>query len=187
MIRSARRYLGAGVIAAVALVSSGCMNLPIVLTPNGGGNACPAGSWHVDSTTVFTALQTALGGVTITPSGSGIDLTLTPGSPNTWNLAVNQTIAVSSANVNGTGTVNGSASGTYTINGNKIVFTLGNLSGTLSVSGTAYGHTGSFTFSLPASGDISKLYGLSGSATYACNANGSLSLTFPNFLHRFHH
>jgi hypothetical protein len=186
MTRVARRYLGTGVIAAIALLTAGCIT-PVTLTPNGGATNCPAGSWHVDTTTVFTALESAFGGVTITPSGSGIDLTLTAGSPNTWNLTVDQTLTVTSTNVNGTGTVTGSASGTYTVDGNKITFTLGSLSGTLAVSGTAFGHSGSFTWSLPSSGAISKLYGLSGTATYACNADSTLSLTFSTFRHHLHH
>lgn len=186
MIRIARRSLGAGVIAAVALLASACVPLGVNLTSNGGGGTCPAGSWHVDTTTVFSTIQSALGGITITPSGNGIDLALNAGSPNTWNLTVNQTVAVASTDVNGTANITGSASGTYTTSGSTITFTLGSLSGTVNVSGTAFGHSGSFTWSLPASGDISKLYGLSGTATYACNANGTLSLTFPTFRHHLH-
>jgi hypothetical protein len=187
MHQVARRSLGAGIIALVALFASACVPHGVTLTPSGGNTTCPAGSWHLDSTTVFSTIQSALGGITITPSGTGVDLTLNSGSPNTWNLSVDQTVTVASTNVNGTATVTGSASGTYTTSGDQITFTLGNLSGTVAVSGTAFGHTGSFTWALPQSGGIAKLYGMSGSATYACNSNGTLSLTFPTFRHHFHH
>jgi hypothetical protein len=180
--RRGRIALGVGLLA---LLTAGCVPNSFTFTPTGGGGTCPDGSWHLSSSNVIEPLQTMLGDLTITPSGNGIDLTVMPGSPNTWLLTVDQTLTVSGANVNGTVTVAGAASGTYTAAADSITFTLGALNGTASFDGTAFGHAFSGSWSLPQSGEITQLYGLSGTASVACNANGTLTLTFPSFGHGF--
>jgi hypothetical protein len=169
----------------MAVLTAGCVPNSFTFTPSGGGATCPDGAWHLNSSTVTEPLQTLLGDLTITPSGNGIDLTVMPGSPNTWLLTVDQTLTVSGPSVNGTVTVDGAASGTYTADADSITFTLGALNGTATFDGTAFGHSFSGTWSLPQSGEITQLYGLSGTADLTCNGNGTLTLGFPSFGHGF--
>ena len=70
--------------------------------------------------------------------------------------------------------MNGSANGTYTVNGSTITFTLGAVSGTATYDVQAAGHDFSGTVSLPSSG-VQKLVGLSGTAPFSCSPS---ALTF---------
>jgi hypothetical protein len=176
-----RRSLAALCIGAFALVGAGCLPGGVTFQPGGGGGgACPAGTWVLTSQTITNSLQTLLGNATVTGSGSGVTLTLTPGSPNTWSLTADQMLHITASNVDVQASVNASASGTYTTSGNNITFTLQNLSGTIAASGTVFGHSFSINWPLSQSGDIQKLYGLSGTASYACNADGTLTLSLPS-------
>ena len=178
---AARRSFAAVCVGVFALVGAGCMAGGITFQPGGGGGStCPAGTWVLTSETITNSLQTLLGNATVTGSGSGVTLTLTQGSPNTWSLTANQLLHVTGSNFDVTASVNASASGTYTTSGNSITFTLQNVTGTVSASGTVFGHSFSISWPLGQSGEIQKLYGLSGTASYACNSDGTLTLALPS-------
>ena len=171
---------------AVAAFTVGCR--PVVLDPTGGNaNPCPQGSWTLNSESVTAPLSTFLGSATITTSGSGVNLTV--GTGNAWTLAADQTVhvVVPSPAVDVTATVKGSASGTYTLTGSTVSFTVTTVTGTVQYSGTVVGHTISGSLSLPSLGGAAQLWALHGSATFGCNSDGTLALTFPSFgmhLHR---
>jgi hypothetical protein len=177
----ARRFIAVVCLGAFGIIGTACIPAGVTLQPPpGGGNACPAGTWQLSSETITNALQTVLGSATVTGSGSGVTLTLTSGSPNTWSLNANQTLNITGSNFNVTASVNNaSASGTHTISGSNITFTLQNVSGTVNVSGTAFGQPFSTSLPLGQSDDVQGLYGLSGTANYTCNADGSLTLSLP--------
>jgi hypothetical protein len=150
----------------------------VTLQPT-GGNACPAGTWHLTAETVNETLDTVFGNATITASGSGITLTITTGSTNTWSLTGNQNLHASGSNFNVTASANPSASGTETITGSKITFTLKSITGTVSAHGTAWGHAITATFQLSQIGALQHLWGLSGTANFTCGAGGTLTLSLP--------
>jgi hypothetical protein len=181
------RYAAVGALGAFALVGTACLPRGVTLVPTGGSAAtCPAGTWHLASETVTGSLETLLGNATITTSGSGLTLKINTGTTSTWSLTGNQNIHITSTNINATASVNPAASGTDTITGSNITFTLKSVSGTVAASGTAFGHAFSINWPLGNSGAIKNLYGLSGTATFSCT-NGTLTLSLPTVHMGFKH
>ena len=181
MITRLRRSAAVVVLAlSMGALTAGC-NLVIFQPTPGGTNSCPQGSWTLDSESVATRLATFLGNATITPSGSGVQLVI--GTGNGWTLTADQTVhvVVASPAVDVTATVKGTATGTYTVSGSTMNFTVTTVTGTIQYSGTAMGHSISGSVSLPSLGSAARLWALNGSATFACNSNGDLGLTFSSF------
>ena len=180
LARKVVRYAAVGCLGAFALIGTACLPKGVTLQPTGSSNACPAGTWHLTAETVNATLDTVFGNATITASGSGLTLTITTGSTNTWSLKGNQSVHASGTNFNVTATANPSASGTETITGSKITFTLNTISGTVSAHGTAWGHAISASYQLSQIGQLQHLWGLSGTATFTCGAGGTLTLSLPD-------
>jgi hypothetical protein len=173
----ARRLIAVACIGAFGIIGTACLPAGVTLTTGGGGNTCPEGTWQLASETIPAALQTALGSATVTGS-SGVSLILTT---STWSLKANQNLQINGgSSFNVAALVNATASGMSTVNGSNITFTLQNLTGTASASGSAFGQPFSTNWTLGQSGEIQELYGLSGTAGYSCSTDGSsLTLSLP--------
>jgi len=169
-------------VVAMGALATGC-DLALLHPGSGSANAnaCPQGTWTLDAESVPTQVSTFLGTATITPSGSGVQLVL--GAGNDWTLTADQTVkvAVSSASLDGTATVKGTATGTYAVSGTKITFTLGNVTGTAGYSANVFGQTLSGSIALPKLGSVAKLWALNESATFTCGTGGDLGLKFGSF------
>jgi hypothetical protein len=175
-----------GLVLLISVLTSGCV--PILLHPTpGSSNSCPQGSWTLDSESVATQLSTFLGNATITPSGAGVQLVVDNG--NGWTLTADQTVhvVVASPPIDATATVKGTVTGTYTVSGSTLNFTVTNVTGTAQYSGSVFGHAVSGSVSLPSLGNAAKLWALSGSASFTCGSSGDLALTFPAFGMHLHH
>jgi hypothetical protein len=190
----ARRLIAVACMGAFAIIGTACIPAGVTLPPVGGGSSnCPAGTWQLTSETITNALQTLLGNATVTPSGSGITLTLTSGSSNTWSLSGTQNLQITGSNFDVTASVSPSASGTDTQTGTSgtggtgsLTFTSSNVNGTATVTGTVNGQPISVNWPLQQSGDIEGLYGLNATANYTCNSDGSLTLSLPQEQMDFH-
>jgi hypothetical protein len=172
----------AALVVSLGALATGC-DLAI-LHPGAGGttaNACPQGTWTLDSESVATKLPSFLGNATITPSGSGVKLVV--GTGNDWTLTADQTVrvVVDTPSIDATATVKGTATGTYTVSGSKLTFTLGNVTGDVKYSATAFGQTYSGSVALPKLGELAKMWALDESATFSCATNGDLGLKFGSF------
>jgi len=170
----------AALVVSMGALATGC-NLAILHPASGSTTSCPQGSWNLDTESVLTQLPTFLGAATITPSGSGVKLVI--GTGNDWTLTADQsvTVAVTTPKIDATATVNGTATGTYTVSGSTMTFTLANVTGTVNYSATAFGQTLSGSVALPSLGSAAKLWALNESATFTCGANGDLGLKFGSF------
>ena len=179
------RYTAVVCLGAFALVGTACLPKGVTLQPT-GGNACPAGTWHLSSEYVDGLMDTVFGSATLTTTittlSDGMTLTITTGSTDTWSLAGNQVVHAVGSNAAGstfdaTGTADPSASGTETITGSKITFTLQSITGTVTVHGTVWGSELSRTYKLDQIGQLERLWGLNGTGSFTCSASGTLSLS----------
>jgi hypothetical protein len=190
----ARRLIAVACVGAFAVIGTACMPVIGLQPPPGGNASCPEGTWTLSSDTITSALSTLLGSATVTPSGTGLTLTLTSGSPDTWSLGGTQSLHIVGMGFDVTATVSPTSSGTNTQTGTtgtggtgSLTFTSATLSGTAAVTGTVNGQPISFNWPLGHSGDIDTLYGLNATANYTCNSDGSLSLSLPTEQMDFHH
>jgi hypothetical protein len=190
----ARRLIAVACMGAFALIGTACLPAITLQPPLGGNATCPeGGTWTLSSDTITSALSTLLGNATVTPSGTGLTLTLTSGSPDTWSLGGTQTLHIVGTGFDVTATVSPTASGTNTQTGTSgtggtgsLTFMLSNLTGTAAVTGTVNGQPISFNWPLGQSDDIGGLYGLNATANYTCNSDGTLSLSLPQEQMDFH-
>lgn len=170
----------AGVVLLLGLIAVGCQ--PIQLINSGGtGPGCPAGTYTLSGLQIPNPIQTPWGpfSVTVAPGGS---VTLT-NTATTWDLKGNETFNVSGqlsfGPVSGTATVTFEGSGTYaTTSSTEATFTLGSVSGSLTVNGTVNGNSiPPITLQLPSSTQLDQLFSLKGVATYTCGGSQALTLT----------
>ena len=169
--------LGARVVlVVVAVVAAAGCNLNFL--PAGGSagtGACRPGTWTYQMVQLENPISTPFGSLSITRSGPGTTLTFTD---TTWSLTTDTTFTGTLTSpigtFDGTVTLNGSANGTYAVNGSDVTFTLTAVSGTATYDVQAGGQDLAGTLSLPASG-VQKLVGLSGTAPFSCS---STALTF---------
>ena len=180
LARKVVRYAAVGCLGAFALIGTACLPKGVTLQPTGSSNACPAGTWLLTAETVNATLDTVFCNATITASGSGLTLTITTGSTDTWSLTGNQKVHATGSNFNVTASASPSASGTETITGSNITFTLQSITGTVTANGMAWGHAISQTYQLSQIGALQHLWGLSGTASFTCGASGTLSLSLPD-------
>ena len=190
----ARRLVAVACMGGFALIGTACLPAAPLQPPPGGNATCPeGGTWTLSGDTITTALKTILGSATVTPSGMGLTLTLTSGTPDTWTLGGTQTLHIVGTNFDVTATVTPTASGTNTQTGTSgvggtgsLTFTLSKLSGTVAVTGTAFGQPININWPLGQTGDIDGLYGLNATANYTCNSDGTLTLSLPQEQMDFH-
>jgi hypothetical protein len=165
--------LGARVVlVVVALVAAAGCNLSFLPNPGTAGTgACLPGSWTYQTVQLQSPLSTPFGTLSIARSGPGTTLTF---DDSTWTLTTNTTFTGTlkspAGTFTGNVTLNGSANGTYAVNGSNITFTLSAVSGTATYNVQGAGQQFSGTLSLPASG-VQKLVGLSGTAPFACSSS----------------
>jgi hypothetical protein len=164
------------VLVVVAVVAAAGCNLNFLPTGGGAGTgACLPGTWTYQAVQIQNPISTPFGSLTVTRSGPGTTLTFTD---TTWALTTDTTYTGTLTSPVGTFTGNvtlsGSASGTYSVNGTSVTFTLAAVSATATYDVQGAGQHFSGSFSVPSTG-LEKLVGLSGIAPFSCSATG---LTF---------
>jgi hypothetical protein len=175
-------------VALAGLLLAGCNSL--IFHPSGGGagtGACLPGTWKLDTEQLSTPISTPIGDITLDASGEGTTLTFTD---STWSLHADMTLSASLktqyATLTGSIIIKGDASGTYTSDGTKITFTLGDLSGTAAYDVNLLGYHLAGSMSLPSSGGLEGLVGLHGTANYTCTPDALAFTLAPLTVHAHH-
>jgi hypothetical protein len=173
-----RRTTAVVLMTMLILAGSACrFGAPGLPLPGGGDGgatldrACLAGTRALQGVDLSHQLASVLGNLTVHPDGQStvtLDLTET-----TWSVDGNYHLSASAATpfgaLFGTVDLNGRASGTYTVDGASLVFSLDSVDGTATFSGGIGDVTTTQTFNLSQFGDISALIAFRGSAAVTCN------------------
>ena len=173
-----RRALLVAVAFTTVALTSACDPIPW----NVDDAQCYIGTWTVTGEQIATAVSSLGIPITLTPTGAGSGVTASITDDGHWSVTADQSFAVAGLHdtIDGSAAVSAAANGTYSATDTTIAFTLDNVTGSVSFSGTFLGaRIDGLSLSLDQLG-AQQLYGWSETAQYTCGTDG-LTLTFPQF------